>query len=152
MTRLASNFSAAPRGDPITHNRCTALAPARELCPKTLLWHPLAWLLSGPLLWYRVLYCISALWCLVQYTYGKDRSPILSITTCWTPSTVILCLNNETHYCNERKPMAEGTRCIDTETTTSWPIHSLLRLNWLIVTLLNTYKASLMPWCGALLR
>ena len=26
MTRLASNFSAAPRGDPITHNRCTALA------------------------------------------------------------------------------------------------------------------------------
>ena len=24
-TRLASNFSAAPRGDPITRNRCTAL-------------------------------------------------------------------------------------------------------------------------------
>ena len=28
MTRLASNFYAAPRGDPITHNRCTALVVA----------------------------------------------------------------------------------------------------------------------------
>ena len=34
MTRLASNFSAAPRGDPITHNRCTALpgGPAPRNC------------------------------------------------------------------------------------------------------------------------
>ena len=28
MTRLALNFPAAPRGDPITHNRCTALIRA----------------------------------------------------------------------------------------------------------------------------
>ena len=47
-------------------------------------------------------------------------------------------------YCNEGKPVVEGTRFIDTETTTSWiPIHSLLRANWL-VTLLNTYKYSSM--------
>ena len=30
MTRLASNFFAAPRGDPITHNRSTALDANRN--------------------------------------------------------------------------------------------------------------------------
>ena len=39
--------------------------------------------------------------------------------------------------------MVEGTRCIDTETTTSWPIRSLLRANWL-ATLFNTYMYYLM--------
>ena len=97
---------------------------------------------------HKVIY-INSLW-------RQTLSPARSLERCATRRKVLLIMNIEHRavayrlkartrsYCNERKPMVRGTRCIDTKTSWHWhnyivAIRSLLRANWL-ATLLDTYK------------